>query len=242
MLAPVDIAVTKRDELVHLLVALGADVNRGISHSLSSGSSAPMHLTILDSIQFGLRKISERMSEVKRQKTENTSTIRDSSWKAYHDDSLENFKALEVKASANYSQRRDESELLRNLESVKSYFMEAQALLISHQTKSWTEDHPDEILDLDRNPYGLAAQGSNSGYMLLSSSGYSHQNVPKHIAPLYDELFEAAFMGDNDKIQNLCLSTDGSQRTPIQIACKSVDKNDSWASDGGSAPGKLEVR
>ena len=52
-------------------------------------------------------------------------------------------------------------------------------------------------------------------------------NVPRHLLTSYDELYEACYVGDNEKIQTLCLPAEGTIHGSIllNISVKTMDSS-----------------
>jgi hypothetical protein len=76
------------------------------------------------------------------------------------------------------------------------------------------------------------------------------ENVLEHLIDRYDELFEACFAGDNDKIQGLCLPLEnqnakiglGQNSTPLNISVRMVDGSISRYDDKGATFRYIDAR
>lgn len=120
---------------------------------------------------------------------------------------------------------------LERLRDVQSFFLEVQALLSEKNAKTWSQIHP----DLESRPlpppvppmktiFPSTPKASESvepkkpvrdyRYVYLSSRYYGARNVAEHQLDAYDELFEACYTGDNQRIQALCLPIPGQTPAP----------------------------
>ncbi|KAF8905744.1 hypothetical protein CPB84DRAFT_563270 [Gymnopilus junonius] len=119
---------------------------------------------------------------------------------------------------------------------IKDFLVELQNPIRVDNPKTWKDVYPTLETQtpalLAKNPSIPAPrrtttdkQERNYTYALISTSG--HHNVPKHTVAAYDELYEACFAGDDDKIQRLCLPAEG------QVA---------FAASGATGPLNISVR
>lgn len=225
---PLETVAALQDEVVHFLAAMEADVNKEIK---SASSRRGVKLTLLDAVRESLKTISKSIEKLETNKPDDdTGTVPTASgWKDYYEGLKRAVEASEKKAVAKSTERHNkgknkEAILLRNLREISDYLVQVESLLVSLQAKSWPDLHPeDKAPDPTVNNYFSFADDSDKdeGYWYISGR-YSKTGVPKHMQTQYDELFEASFKGDNEKIQKLCLpAADESQpnpKPPIQIA------------------------
>ena len=112
---------------------------------------------------------------------------------------------------------------------MRDYLEEVLALLKEKKAKTWNELHPDaeRVEDEENNDDTPEPQ---KFFFDVWSSDWRTDPVPQEKAPLYEELYEACWNGDDDKICKLCLPPpEGTTRkvAPIQIVCR--------ANEGGKA-------
>jgi len=159
-------------------------------------------------------------------------------------------KEQEAKAKAEPENKKVLELRLERCRDLVKYFEEVERALIDHGAKTWAEINPiaaaaQEILKTNVSPqtYGtpppLATQNVADPDEFLSKH-YKTPSVPLlfvlfkapwlsepasvHTIPLYEELFEACWKGNNERIKELCLppKTGKSNSDPeyLQITCE----------------------
>lgn len=110
---------------------------------------------------------------------------------------------------------------------MKDYLKEVLGLLKEKKAKTWNQLHP----DVDRNESNRNNRNNESKqqkpipFKVWTSTWWSTP-IPEEKVPLYEELYEACWNGDDDKIRELCLPPpEGTTRkvAPIQIVCMMVE-------------------
>ena len=108
---------------------------------------------------------------------------------------------------------------------MKDYLEEVLGLLKEKKAKTWNELHP----DAERKESGGVTdekQKPESPFFSVWSSSWWAAPVPQDKVHLYEELYEACWNGDDEKIRELCLPPpEGTTRkvAPIQIVCKTTE-------------------
>ncbi|KAF9530942.1 hypothetical protein CPB83DRAFT_904927 [Crepidotus variabilis] len=147
---------------------------------------------------------------------------------------------------------------LERLKDVRNFFLELQAALTRKKAKTWSELHPDlesrplpppftapkPILPSTTfpTPTEPAKPTRDYRYMFISSTNYNKRNVPEHQLEAYDQLYEACFSGDRERIEALCLPVPGQPSapgtpSPLNIGVKMVHSSDtSYYSVQGYTP------
>lgn len=217
MYQSIETALHRHDDIVQLLVSLGADVNAVIRSSNDRYNEEK--LSILDWLNIAIRSMEIQLKEAKKPGRDllpvDFSTLQN--WKEYA------CLAATVSSYSSSYQRPEKERLadIELMESAKRYFEDVKELLISNDAKTLTEPkgdkNPTSSLPLvDQGPESSDSQSfDNYDFSALFYSA----NIPRHLVARYHELFEACFKGDNEKIQALCLPPEGAQsdETPLQI-------------------------
>jgi hypothetical protein len=228
---PAETAVSSHDEVIQLLIAVGADVNQGIKRSLMSPRLIE-GFTLLDSVRSSIATLSDLVVEAQNRDIDSPAlAARALGWNGYRDYLKKTIRLVQAKKQPISS--TNEAESLRNLHEMKTYFMNVEDLLVSCQAKSWTDIYPDDVPANAHNASRMLRrtnQDENDGGYALLGATYYREFVPKHMVRLYNDLFDACFFGNNEKIQQLCLPLDGAQspQHPLQIAVVALDQDNLW--------------
>lgn len=155
-----------------------------------------------------------------------------SGWKAHYQAALREVRERNRKPwtpEAHVLDRQEKEK--KNLRSQKEYFEEIAALLKAHNAKSWNELFPEKRV-VPSTPQASSGHSTHSKqkpekpspYKRYASNWYTNE-VDKDQVVLYDELYEACWNGDNEKIQELCLPKDPSKvkGPPIQIVAETTE-------------------
>ncbi|KAG8935884.1 hypothetical protein FRC02_005883 [Tulasnella sp. 418] len=129
-------------------------------------------------------------------------------------------------------QRRiKEAQKKKNVESHIAYYEEARQFLVAAGAKTWDEIYPDEksAAVIEENEQVRHQTGPQTEqkkrwrkYVQLATDWYARE-VGEYLEEAYDELYEAAWRGDVQKLRELCLPTENSTssskpRDLLQIA------------------------
>lgn len=233
---PVETALALHDYVVHLLVPLGAEVSLPLWESYGRDWDNS-RASIADWVTAQIKRIDQKLNSEYKSKEpeaepmdETDSTISD--WKSYHKAALrevrvrsQNPHTPEAQLLAAQKKEKD------NLQSQREYFQEIAALLAENKAKSWDELYPEKraIPQTPQVPYNYSKQDvlKPVPYKRYSSSWYATEVAKEQVA-LYDELYQACWDGDNEKIQELCLPKDPSKakEPPIQIVAETTEGGD----------------
>jgi hypothetical protein len=253
---PLEAAVQNQDDIANLLIALGAGVDFGLKQSLRSYTNARERRTLKDWVDFSVLTITHSIEQKeaadmvlvnKAMDIDDNTTPEEetkSGWKAFYEGYItslknpEDKKAVEKRLEESAKSKKEE---LERLADIKEFLLELQSHLEKRGAKTWKEAYPaieteatlplkDVAAKVEKQVVGAKLEKERSTtYVYLGTSLYNRQNVPEHLTDHYDELFEACFAGDNDKIQRLCLPVEGQNATlgqnapPLNISMRMVD-------------------
>ncbi|PFH47157.1 hypothetical protein AMATHDRAFT_68340 [Amanita thiersii Skay4041] len=234
---PLEVALGRVDDIVDLLVAMGADINRGTMHTMYSYTREEDRRSVLDWVNFGIQWMTEQINllKTKPDKVEAIDFSGATSWKEY--------AALTIEVSKRgslYTDRTGQRQKeLESAESVKEYLEDMRETLLAANARTWAEipNKPDSTAGASiRQALSLGLNSvKNTPFerwnFITLTSPYSTQGIPKHLVPQYHELFEACFNGDDEKIQALCLPQEGSSNSssPLQVTVQFHNpENNTW--------------
>ena len=225
--SPAEVALVQLDEVVSLLVALGATVDVSINPpyvdnmTLLQWTSAM--LAKLETLS-GPRRISEPLQE--------PSTDTWAQYKAYfaavlstREDTGSSVFQLFFAAPKTAISHLDEE----HVSATRDYYARAESILHSHSAIPLQLPQSSEA----PIPPALTQQhDSSNGARYVLDTKYSTVSIPAHLKVLYDELYEACWTGDNKTIQELCLPKHLAEgKEPIQISVQAC--TNSYESEDG---------
>ncbi|RXW15843.1 hypothetical protein EST38_g10015 [Candolleomyces aberdarensis] len=229
---PLETALSHNDDIFQLLLSLGAAFNIGIKYSKRYYTSAGDRRTIKDWVDYALELIVEKKDnfesevvELKESRPEGEVEIVLSSWKEYLRKVRTRDKPKEeIDENAEEWRKYNRAAELLKMNSIEGYLVDAKRLLTARSAKSWTELFPDIETILTKTlghkkvkDDTVTEKEEQSHYAQLSRS-YSLDHITTSLNKAYDELFEAAFAGDNEKIKQLCLPPEsGETETGTQL-------------------------
>ena len=231
---PVETAMTNHDDLVHLLVHLGASVNtlpKNVAQNYTSQYKISLKDWIENEIYMFDTRIKGSVPVMKAPAASITIPPECSGWQKFYKEYQESLKKpideeerRQVLQKSNEKEERERLERLEKLEDAKAYFVEVNQLIESHGAttlkKKTTTDETPKVPVLAEPP-----KVEPISYMFLSTGYATSGNVPQHLSSSYDQLYEACYVGDNEKIQSLCLPAEGAQPGSIllNISVKMID-------------------
>ncbi|KDR74215.1 hypothetical protein GALMADRAFT_123653 [Galerina marginata CBS 339.88] len=264
---PLEVAIRNHDDISKLLVALGAPADIGLMHCLTRYAQPRSRRTVREWVDYALLSISSQIAKKDAEELVVVDTPmadveveQKKGWKEFHQtyyDGITNRDNLSLKLEeerkADDAKRAKEAR--ERLEDIKEFLVELQNILKTQDGKTWKDLYPSlethASLSLDSSLETLIARLAQStakeardySYAFIVSSGYNRQNVPEHTVSAYDELYEACYSGDNDKVQRLCLPVEGQGATatpglsgPLNISVKMIDKSISTYDVTGYTP------
>ncbi|KAF8169046.1 hypothetical protein K438DRAFT_1921395 [Mycena galopus ATCC 62051] len=245
---PVETALCHRDDIVPLLVDLGGEFNVGVKKALMI-NRPEYRRTLVDWVQWALRNLAENISSLNDKI--NPSEISASSalpgWKGY-------VQTLEANVNISLAEYRRQQmtpswkETSRNkLIDIREYYTDMEKFLLERGAQPWSAVYPDKVstaseakIDLSGSRIGLfnRQKTDTSEIQYLRLLSWNQEPVPVFLNALYDQLFDACFTGDNDKIQELCLpaAKPAKDATLLQITVAGADEGGNRYSRSGLTP------
>ncbi|TFK67259.1 ankyrin [Pluteus cervinus] len=238
---PLEAAFATQSDVVSLLLALGASVNIGIKEAHSGEGS---RRTYLDWANFYIASVTSAIDNMKKTldedlETEGGKTPKDEQvdegetllpWEVYREKQM---KKILATTTQGHSKNPYILENHRKNIQAKQWYTEVKKVLSLQDAKSWDDVFPDQKSTARNIPAAVDTRrqkrlrnrgpGGTSGYVYMSSYGYSHNGPSSVEGPAYDELFEACFNGDNEKVQKLCLPESGDGQQPLKALRVTVE-------------------
>ncbi|KAF7790774.1 hypothetical protein EIP86_001731 [Pleurotus ostreatoroseus] len=241
---PAEIALARQDDIVHLLVALGADFNQ-VTKNTWMYTAEQGRMSLLDFVRVMVTKTDEALSPKPQAQNINMGMSLVSTslpgiigaslkpeqipvWQTELQKVLDRCNEIEDK------RRPPTNNNQAPHAKIKSYFEDVESLLVSHGAKTASELAPFDGSESDRKqkilnsiygpyisrPWHQSAMNACS-FWRLSGSMVGENTT---LTTLYKELFTACWNGDNVKIQRLCLPQNNGQDQkgpgPLQMAVR----------------------
>ena len=219
---PVETAIHRHDPAIYLLVGLGASLDVGIKQSYrGSWASKASLLETVEAIVENINKEMERLRRPAEPESMDVDHADQPEWKAWIIKSNQAIKDFDKKENDKQQDNKRINELTR----MKDYLEEVLGLMKEKKAKTWNQIHPDaekkETEDSKKKQ-----EKTETPFFSVWSSNWWATPVLREKAPLYEELYEACWNGDDDKLRELCLPPpEGTTRkvAPIQIVCKTTE-------------------
>jgi hypothetical protein len=115
-------------------------------------------------------------------------------------------------------------EAIYAIDEIREYLLGVEGLLMSRQAQTWNEIYPDRKTESNNGERLLKCftptkpQFRDSRRFCL----FGGTGLAQHSEQTFDELYEACFIGDNEKIKQLCFPPEGSDIQPLQISVNCV--------------------
>jgi hypothetical protein len=232
-------AIQKDDDVVQLLLALGAPPNLALNSSLGKYLESRDWKTILDWVEFAINHVTKQITKLEASRATSRMNVdkksRKKSFKAF----IKNWRKsqVDVKDIQRHEKeaKRDDRRKLEAFKDAKAYFEEVRRLLNARGAKTWNDVYPDIESTASPNDYESdldsddddEKKSEETAYLYITTE-YSRQSVPQHMVSEYDELYEACYAGDDAKIQKLCLPAEGAgdkdKKRPLNISVLIDDK------------------
>lgn len=219
---PVETAIHRHDPAIYLLVGLGASLDVGIKQSYrGSWASKASLLEAVEAIVKNIDKEMERLRRPAELESMDVDHTDQPEWKVWIIKSNQAIKDFNKKENNKQQDNKRINELTR----MKDYLEEVLGLMKEKKAKTWNQIHPDDEKK-ETNDSTEKQEKTEVPFFSVWSSGWWVTPVLREKAPLYEELYEACWNGDDNKIRELCLPPpEGTTRkvAPIQIVCKTTE-------------------
>jgi hypothetical protein len=224
----VETAICQGDYVIDPLLELGANVNVGTVETLQRSYYRQGDESILDWVVHALEThLPKAMNETKEEitaleKAKNQANIPRSkleSWKEYFEVYRNWYDPLTDPTTMEYK-KKVRTERLNSLMKKQAYLEHVRPALELAGAKTWKDIDRDDEHQTPIAALNLRSRGSNQPnvrYRYLSPQHWRRFPVPETLNGLYDELFEAAFRGDDAKIERLCTTSAELNAVPLQI-------------------------
>jgi hypothetical protein len=228
---PLDVALGLQDPIAFLLLALGAEVDLQ-PHSLARYSyNATNNVTILDYARRAVKHIQEAIKALDKPQDAKDAdseprlpaSLDMPAWAEY-------YAALnaDIKQANTFRAPPDpEKEATKHVELQAQllYWSDILAALEARNAKSWNELNPQNPAPTSTVENATSEDKVTKHGYTLQSSGYpSEKAVPMHLVPLYDELYQACWAGDETKIKELCTPDETkTDKTVLEVAVQVVE-------------------
>jgi hypothetical protein len=150
-----------------------------------------------------------------------------SKWKDYHAHMLRKLSAIKKgrqQAMAKKSQKEGPPAEEIQDQRMLDFLLQCEELLLAHGARTWDEIYPTNKANTSAGHRlahyrvtDISEQASPTFPYYLFSESYYRPPVLGITARLYDQLFDACFTGDTDKVQQLCLPSDKHEPKPQAI-------------------------
>lgn len=233
---PVEVAMARHDDIVHFLISMGAKYNLPVQHAIARSWGNSGFVTLRDEVAHALCAADEvlalpfdTMATVEPLPSSLAPSDFDT-WKTYVGQLRDDLAALSV-INRDVANSNDRKQAL----AFKPYIDEIRALFESRGAKTWNELYPDNLAppDAGKNRTTFAQRAYQNATKSALIPGYCRNGsvpVPTHLTTLYDDLFEACWIGDNQRIRRLCLPDDAAadQKELLQITVTAVTDTQSY--------------
>jgi hypothetical protein len=216
---PVETAIRHLDPVIYLLVGLGASLDVAIRESYeTTWSSKASLLEAVEAMNRRVDKELERLQKIAKPESMDVDPAGQPEWKTW----IIKLNQVATDLSSKGKKKQQDNKRINELTRMKVYLEEVLGLLKEKKAKTWNQLHPDaerkEIGDMPD-----AQQKPADPFFKVWASDWWPAPVLQEKVPLYEELYEACWNGDDDKIRELCLPPpQGTTRkvAPIQIVCR----------------------
>ncbi|KAH8809653.1 ankyrin repeat protein [Flagelloscypha sp. PMI_526] len=243
---PLEAAIATFSDLAFALMDIGAAVNIGCQSSFDQYSDSSNWRSLLDAVRHQLQIArnaiadpEESSNDTEREPTRTSDTA--PTWLPHLNELMNRRYVLsqkkdEFQLKNEKDQKERAEQALKGRKTAVKYLEEIEARLLKAGAKTWNEIFPKERESTaQKEPASRRnrqdKQSSTEPAYELLSAAYSRTGVPPHQVTRYDELFEAAFTGDTEKIKTLCLP-ENKKDSALQIAVQVKLKTQQYESTG----------
>ncbi|KAK0492741.1 ankyrin repeat protein [Armillaria luteobubalina] len=216
--SPIEIALAGRDDILKFLITRSVQRYTQDKYSL------------LDWVRFAQSWTDKQIQAVDESNETPTLAGTQKTWCAFRDQLSADLKQV---SAPHKRDKRDEERI--NYFDAKCYLADTESFLSSKGAKTWNEIFPDKpITNKDFDSDSVDSSVDKERYCQVSGISYRRDYIPAGLNASYDDLYEACFTGDNDKIQQLCLPHEGSEitNTLLSMSVYAVNPESKWSATG----------
>ena len=206
---PLETAIARQDDVAHLLIALDAEYNTTIR--LVKHKDEPQ-MSILDWIRSALDYLEKSPEPSVTPAPESDTEPEATGWKPYLIGLVLDWEVkeeeCEKKRKRSYSSHENDDP-----QQVIDYLRGVELALVAKGAESWNAPTP---LSPPKPVISTQTPKERLRYHTIERYGIGRV-LPDYQAKLYEDLFEACFVGDNQKVQEMCLPPNGSNVVPLSI-------------------------
>ncbi|KAF9530926.1 hypothetical protein CPB83DRAFT_849882 [Crepidotus variabilis] len=229
---PVETALCSSPEAFSLLVACGASINIGIKSSLDIYEPSDQRRTIIEWVPIAINDITCQILKLKLESDslDPQPNPNHPPWKSFLQ-ALESSQLKQFNAVGKDNEIKVKDRKMKELVECQRYFEEALRILQEHKAQSWGYIYPNiestattEFREMHKqSASNVSPKKAWTCFYLMT--GNRRQSVPNHLLESYDELFEACYAGNNDKVKQLCMPTNAAPGVhPLKVAVR-IDRS-----------------
>ena len=238
--SPVETALASLDDVVHLLVALGAEINVATRVARNRYTAEENRLSFFDWVRRSIERVDSQIVEARKEESPEEESIPAAGWQGYS--ARQRLAIKTVRAKREPSDPAKKEEVIDQLCRCKDYLKDVEQMLVSRRAKTWKEisttgEAPTPEKKSTASASVVTAPTPERLQYYSFTTAYSSNRAPKTADALYDELYEACFSGDNDKIRRFCLPPPGSKSKtqPLQISVRAATESRAWHHNTGNS-------
>ncbi|CAK5281900.1 unnamed protein product [Mycena citricolor] len=247
---PLEVALARHDDVFRLLVELGADYNVAVAY----GKDRPDdRRTVVEWLQYAATQADVNIADMERQLSSDADLAEEDAarqgWAEFLVKDSYNQKVKAAKLAAGRTDVPWQERTRLEWVDAKGYYQDMASFLIERNAKTWAEVYPDLVSTAGEAlgsgatsaqerrqrkllKHGMTVDEKQSRYLLMTDL-WGTSPVPAFQETLYDELFEAAFGGDNRKIEALCSKPDPAVgKSLLQVAVFVADGSNRYIRTG----------
>ncbi|KAF8654880.1 hypothetical protein AX16_003341 [Volvariella volvacea WC 439] len=226
---PLEAALAMQSDVVPLFAALGANVSAPIYESFHGNESS--RRTYIDWLNLELSTLNFKIQVADKTPTSaatSTEESRLSTWRGFLKHKMQAWEGGQKRFN------KATQEEIRKLKELKAYYQSVKRVLNQHDAKTWDQVFPDK-LSAARNV--VNQEHYERPILDYDKLTYVHINeynnkVNDFEKERYEELFEACFTGNNEKIQAMCLPPENSGQNPLKISVQVEHPSNRWDTTG----------
>ena len=234
--SPVETALASLDDVVHLLVALGAEINIATRVARNRYTAEENRLSFFDWVRRSIERVDSQIVEARKEESPEEEFIPTAGWQGYW--ARQRRAITAVRAKREPADPAKKEQLIDQLCRCKEYLKDVEQLMVSRRAKTWKEisQAPIPEIKTTTSPSAVTTPTPERLQYYLFTTAFSSNRAPKTTDALYDELYEACSSGDNDRIRRFCLPPPGSKSKiqPLQISVRAATENRAWHHNTGN--------